>query len=1022
MQNLPRFSIKNPVTVSMIVLGVLLLGFISFSRLGTNLMPEIDNPRLFVEINAGERPPSEIEKQLVSPIEALIVRQKGVDNVASRIMAGQAQITISYTWKNDMDQAFLELQKALSPYSARNEVEELRISRFDPNADPVLQIALTDSLNNDMNQLRLLVENQLRPDLVRIEGVAEVVLAGEREMILEVQTNPNQLQAYGISLSQITNTINRYNQTVSGGNIEEKGQRYIVRGSSAINKPSDLGELVIKMVGSDANSNTVGSPVRLKDVASIQRREGKPDNMVGINGETALGLYIYKENRFNTVKMVSSVFTALEAFKDMNTGTKMQVVENQGDFIETSISEVSESALIGIFFAVLVLFLFLRNWGATLVVSIAIPLSIIATFGLMYFNDLTLNLMTLGGLALGAGMLVDNAIVVLENIFRLLEAGRSPKDAAIEGAGGVGSAIIASTITTIIVFLPVVYLQGVSGEFFKDQAWTVAFSLICSLAVALMVIPLLSTKLIGKRKRKERTYNPVFYQNILIKTLNNKGKVLLGALIITAGSYALIPYIGSTFLPQAASDQIELDISLPAGTSLERTHTTLTAMQHSIEQLIPDETLKWSYLHAGPSIAGTAQSFTKGENSGFIKLAFTKGSSVDPGQLVTHLDEMFANIPGIEIQYGQTEPALKSLVGDEKAPFVLEVRGPDMEELESIISNIQSHLSEFPSLMNINTSFEEEAPQVDIRIDRLKAGMLGLDIPNIIGQLQAALQNQQAGSMEQEGNRLNIQVASKKMTLDDLNSINITQGEQRYRLSQLADIVIEKEPKQILRENQSRVGKIYAGISPEKPFDKVVKEVEISLNKINIPPGYQVLITGDEQRRKESFSQLFFALILSIVLVYMVMASQFESLIHPFTILLTIPLAGVGTIFAFWLLGMSFNIMAFIGVVMLGGIAVNDAIILVDAINQYKREGVALRQAVLQAASDRLRPILMTSITTILALLPLALSIGRSASLRSPLAIAVIAGLFTSTLLTLVVIPSVYELLDRSGRKKRSML
>jgi HAE1 family hydrophobic/amphiphilic exporter-1 len=345
-----------------------------------------------------------------------------------------------------------------------------------------------------------------------------------------------------------------------------------------------------------------------------------------------------------------------------------------------------------------------------------------------------------------------------------------------------------------------------------------------------------------------------------------------------------------------------------------------------------------------------------------------------------------------------------------------------MEELESIISNIQSHLSEFPSLMNINTSFEEEAPQVDIRIDRLKAGMLGLDIPNIIGQLQAALQNQQAGSMEQEGNRLNIQVASKKMTLDDLNSINITQGEQRYRLSQLADIVIEKEPKQILRENQSRVGKIYAGISPEKPFDKVVKEVEISLNKINIPPGYQVLITGDEQRRKESFSQLFFALILSIVLVYMVMASQFESLIHPFTILLTIPLAGVGTIFAFWLLGMSFNIMAFIGVVMLGGIAVNDAIILVDAINQYKREGVALRQAVLQAASDRLRPILMTSITTILALLPLALSIGRSASLRSPLAIAVIAGLFTSTLLTLVVIPSVYELLDRSGRKKRSML
>ncbi|PWD97628.1 efflux RND transporter permease subunit [Marinilabilia rubra] len=1019
MRSLPRFSIKNPVTVSMIVLAVLLLGFISFSRLGTNLMPEIENPQLFVDIDAGERPPAEIEKQLVEPIEALVVRQKGVVNVQSRIMSGRGQITISYAWENDMDQAFLELQKVLSPYSTRDDVEELQISRFNPNADPVIQMALSDSLSGNLNQLRLLVENNLRPDLVRLEGVADVALAGEREQIIEVLTEPELLQAYGVTLSQVVNKINSFNQNVSGGYIEEKGQRFVVRGTSVISQASDLEELVIKMAGYDANTGNPGSPVLLRDLAGVNIIEGRPSSIVRIDGQDCLGLYVYKENRYNTVEMTGKVFGVMEDFQKNHPGIKMEVVENQGDFIETSIAEVSDSALIGIFIAVVVLFLFLRNWGATMVVSIAIPLSVVATFGLMYFNDLTLNLMTLGGLALGAGMLVDNAIIVLENIYRLLEQGKSAREAAIEGAGSVGGAILASTLTTVVVFLPIVYLQGISGEFFKDQAWTVAFSLFCSLGVALMVVPLLSTRLI-KRKQKPASESPRnhgFYQNFLEKALNRKGVVLLFALVLMGGSYMLIPLVGSSFLPEASSDELEIEVTLPPGTRLERTDKTLNAMEKSIRRLLPADALRWVYAHSGPSVTESGQSFSRGENEGFLKIAFSNFSSSLSRQTIAGLDRLFDNVPGLELHFQHTEPALKVLVRDENAPFVLEIRGADMDVLKTTTSEIAGVLSHDPDLLNVYTSFEEEAPEVDIRIDRLKAGMLGLDIPGIISQVEAVLKEQEAGSLEKGGSRTDIKVSNEKLNISDLKNLKIIDGDKKYRLNELATILVGYEPGQILRNNQMRVGKIYAGVSGEKPYDKIVDQVEEKVASMAIPPGYRVLVTGDEQRRKESFSQLMFALILSVVLVYMVMAAQFESLIHPFTILLTIPLAGVGTIITFWILGISFNVMAFIGVVMLGGIAVNDSIILVDAINQYKLAGLPLRQSVIQAAGDRLRPILMTSLTTMLALFPLALSIGRSASLRSPLAIAVIAGLFTSTILTLLVIPCVYELFDRSGRK-----
>ncbi|GAF02317.1 swarming motility protein SwrC [Saccharicrinis fermentans DSM 9555 = JCM 21142] len=656
-------------------------------------------------------------------------------------------------------------------------------------------------------------------------------------------------------------------------------------------------------------------------------------------------------------------------------------------------------------------------------VSAAIPISIIATFNLMYFNGLTLNIMTLGGLALGAGMLVDNAIIVVENIFSLLEKGRSLREAAVEGTAKVGGALVASTLTTIVVFLPIVYLHGASGELFKDQAWTVAFSLLSSLFVALLIIPILSVLLLGRRPDKIKLQHKTYprYSRFLSGMIDHRYWVILGATVLVVLSYFSISLVGSEFMPQAKTREFSIEVTLPAGAGLERTASTMHSMEEMIREGLNGH---WAhvYAHSGPQtdLSGTDKSVFEGENTGFIKIILNEDTPYSTDDFIPILNNLFSGISGLELEYIQDETALGEILGNDSAPIIVELIGDDLDVLDKLTDQVYESLINEEELYNVKSSFEEGVPEVNVVIDRYRAGIFNITASSIITQLQEFLMGKDAGSIESEGELTDITLKMPDYELKDLNNFVIENGDESYRLSELARISIGSSPKEVIRNNQNRVGRISAHMKGNIPVDKLALRIESVLSEIDMPTGYRYQIKGDEMMRRESFSSLSFALLLSVILVYMVMASQFESLIHPFTILLTIPLAGVGAIAAFLILGKSLNIMAYIGLVMLAGIAVNDSIILVDAINQLKKEGAKLKDAVITAANNRLRPIIMTSLTTILGLLPLTIGFGESSAIRSSMAIAVIGGLVTSTLLTLLVIPCVYYIFDGLFKKKNT--
>jgi HAE1 family hydrophobic/amphiphilic exporter-1 len=1034
MNKIARFAVENPVTVLMLVLGIILLGFISFGKLGTDLFPDLNTPKIYVELKAGERPPEEIEKNYVDQIESLAMRQSDVVQISSVSRVGSAVITVEYAWNKDMDEAFLDLQKELNSFSQNSDLEDFSISQYDPNASPVMVVALKNDRIGNMDELRKVAENYIRNELVRIEGIADVRLSGKEESEVVIETDRYLLESYGLTTDAIAAQINNYNRNVSGGSIVDMGTKYVVKGVSVLENMEDLEDIVVgfrqsgqNQVSSLQDQNNVATaervPVCLRDIATITFANKEPETIVTLNGERCIGLSIYKEPKYNTVNAVKSLNETLETLGKALPGYEFIKVTDQGTYINNSVSEVRDTLIIGIILAVIVLYVFLRRIGTTLVISIAIPVSIIATFNLMYFNDLTINIMTLGGLALGAGMLVDNAIVVLENITRNRESGMTLKNAVITGTGQVGGAITASTITTIVVFLPIVYLHGASGEMFRDQAWTVAFSLLSSLFVALLVIPMLVSTLFPEQKKEKvstRALQFKWYREFLGKILDKRILVILLAVLILGITILLIPKIGSEFMPKSESAEFSVELNLPEGTSLERTNSTAVKVEGMIMDLL-GEKVKIIYTQSGTDNTSTLSqaSTNRGENSASLKIILSEKYASETEDAIKLIENYLSGIPEIEVMFTREETALQSSLGTTEEPFVLEISGEDFQQLGAILQESRTVLEQNTSLYNFTTSLDEGTPEVEVAIDRFKTSYYNVSVESIINEVKSYLEGSEAGSFEKEGEMKDITIKLEKISLNQLKDLLITAGSVTVPLSELADIRTVLSPGEITRRNQSRTSYIYAMVKSDRSFDKVVEEAESLLTSVAMPPDYKMEFTGEEIKRKESMSDLTFALILSLVLVFMVLSAQFESVIQPFVIMLTIPLAGVGTILTFLLLGKPLNMMAYIGIIMLGGIAVNNAIILIDRINQLREEGMQRKEAIILAGSQRIRPILMTSLTTVLALLPLTVGIGESASLRAPMAIAVISGLVSSTLLTLIVIPCVYWVFDNLSSSVR---
>jgi len=1030
MNTIARFAVRYPVTVLMLVLGIVLLGFISFGKLGTDLFPDLNNPKIYIELTAGEKPPEEIEKNYVDQIESLAMRQSDVVQVSSSSLVGSATITVEYNWNKDMDEAFLDLQKELNSFAQNSDLEDFTISQYDPNASPVMIVGLKNDRITNMDELRKVAENYIRNELVRIEGVADVRLVGKEESEVLIETNKYLLESYDLTSDGIAAQINNYNRNVSGGSIVDMGTKYVVKGVSVLEDLEDLQNIIVGFKSASTTGTTSAQsataaaaasasarvPVYLRDVAKISYANKDPENIVTINGERCLGLSIFKEPKFNTVDAVKSLDKAFVDLGKALPGYEFIKVVDQGTYINSSIGEVKNTLLIGILLAVFVLYIFLRRIGTTLVISVAIPVSIIATFNLMYFNHLTLNIMTLGGLALGAGMLVDNAIVVIENITRNREEGMPLKEAVIVGTGQVGAAITSSTITTIVVFLPIVYLHGASSQMFRDQAWTVAFALLSSLLVAMLVIPMLVSTLFSEKRKKAYVSSSMkfgWYSHILRKIVEKRNLVILLSLILLAGTALILPQLGSEFMPKSESAQFTTELKLPEGTSIERTFSTAEMTEKIIRELL-GEKVRLIYTQAGADNTSTLNQTTalKGENTASLKVILADQYASQTENAITLVDNYLKTVPDLEVNFTREETALQTTLGTSESPFALEISGKDYTELEKILAESRVVLEKNPGLYNLTTSLDKGTPEVEVTIDRFKTSYYSVTVDNVINQIKSYLAGASAGTFEKDGELKDITIKLGDISLSQLKDLMITAGSVKVPLSELAGIKTIVSPREITRRNQSRTCYIYAMVRPDMAFDRVIKDAQVSLKSVALPVDYKMEFTGEELKRKESMSNLTFALLLSLVLVFMVLAAQFESIIQPLVIMLTIPLAGVGTVLTFFILGKTLNMMAYIGIIMLGGIAVNNAIILIDRINQLREGGLDKKEAIILAGSQRIRPILMTSLTTILALLPLTIGIGESASLRAPMALAVIGGLVSSTLLTLVVIPCVYWVFD----------
>ena len=1002
----------------MLTLAVALLGVISFDKLGTDLLPNVHTPVITVDLQVPGKAPREMEERYTRRLERDISTISGVDRVYSITRSGQAVVVAEFDWEADMDFALIDVQKRMGSYATDEDIETLDVIQEDPQALPVLRIAVSGARAADLDELLGVVDVVVKPKLEALPGVASADIEGDAEKEILVTLDPYRLEAFGQDADGVIAAITAANEDVSGGTLREAQQSYQVKGLGRLEDMEDVRDVIVGarqgVAVPEGEDVAAQVPVYVRDVGRVELAYEERETIVRLDGVECIGLALYKEADANTVQVAGAVLEALDGLARDLPDLRFVVVENQARFIEAAVGEVEAAALHGALLAVGVLLFFLRSWTATLVIGLAIPISILATFTLMFFEGLTLNIMTLGGLALGAGMLVDNAIVVIENIYRHLERGEDAPAASAKGASEVGVAIMAATLTTVSVFLPIVYLQGLTSELFKDQAWTVAFALVSSLGVAMVTVPMLTARFLRRRKGVATEARWLRFRGFLDGALERKGLVFVAVAAAVAATVYIGRGIQTEFIPREDQGLFHVDLALKEGARLEVTDRVAGRVGEIVREIGGDEVAA-VYARAGVDPARLANiGDPTGPNRATLSVALAGGERRSVPQLVEAIDRQLAEIPELEVKYQLHETALEGVMGEQAAPVQVEITGDDLDVLRTLCDELAARLEGVESVYNITTSFQGGRPELDLRLREDAVVATGLTVGTIVQALERRLSGQVIGELAKDQRSRDIRVGFERVDLRELPALRLDAPDGAIlALGDLSDPQVVAGPREILREDQRRVGRVVGYLAEGAVLGEAIAQIQQIVASMELPYGYRLELGGEERERQASFANLQFALILSVVLVYMVMASLFESLLHPFTVMLTVPLAGVGVAWAFWAAGEPLSVMAYIGIIMLGGIAVNDSIVLVDRINQLRAQLPTVREAVLQGAQDRMRPILMTTATTILALAPMVLGFGEGAGLRAPMAIAVIGGLATSTVVALVVIPVVYETIER---------
>ncbi|GJM11180.1 MAG: acriflavin resistance protein [Lysobacteraceae bacterium] len=1061
--NLIELSTRRRVTISMFCVSLVVFGLISLSDLKTNLLPDLAYPTLTVRTELTGAAPAEIEALLTKPIEEVLGVVKNVTRVRSISRTGQSDVILEFAWGTDMDAAGLDVREKLEVLQLPFEASRPLMLRFNPATDPIYRLGLyveaEDDIENRLKAVRRFADEDLKRKLEPVAGVAAVKVSGGFEEEIQVYIDQDRLAQLGLPVEEVANRLRRENVNVSGGRLEEGTHRYLVRTVNQFQAVSEVGELLIRSVD--------GRSIYLRDVATISEGHKERQAIIRMNGREAVEIAIYKEGDANTVAVADAVAERLEKVKeDLLTGMQLEVVDDQSQFIRQAINEVVTAALVGGLLAILIIYCFLKDAWPTYIIALTIPVSVIATFFLMDQWAITLNIMSLGGIALAVGLLVDNAIVVLENIARHRAMGKDAIAAAVDGTSEVSSAIIASTLTTVAVFLPLVFVQGVAGQLFRDQSLTVAFALLVSLVIALTLIPMMSSSRsrsptafadedhpeyvprtrFGRGVKSSRQFlftsligwiagifvtlfravawalhwalKPIAfvvsqlyawiegaYSRFLPAALNQRSLVLLVAAGAFAGAVVVGQRLGAELIPELAQGQTEVSVRLAPGTPLAATDQAVARLQ--------TDALAVDGVQSVYSVSGTgnridANPAEAGENAGDLLIAVRDVDS--EARVIETLRQSTSRMPGLEARFSR--PELFSF----STPLEIYVAGFDIGQLRQVSERIVNQLEQSNRFADVKSSLEEGHPELQILFDQDRAARVGTTPRAIAEQVVSKLRGDVATRYTRGDRKIDVLVRTgeeDRQSVDDVRNLIVDPGNGRpVPLSALADIVITEGPTEIRRIDQERVAVISSNLA-YGDLGAAVEEARSMLGNMSFPPRMRVRIAGQNEEMEASFRSLMFALGLAVFLVYLVMASQFESLLHPLVILFSIPLALVGAVAALYLSGSTLSVVVFIGLIMLAGIVVNNAIVLITRINQLRESGIERRDAILQAAGLRLRPIVMTTMTTVLGLAPLALGIGEGAEVRAPMAITVIGGLLVSTLLTLVVIPVMYELLDR---------
>ena len=1057
MRRLIEIATERRVTVVMLMVAVGLFGMVSLSRLNLNLLPDVSYPTVTIRTELTGAAPVEVENLLTKPIEEAVGVIRNVRLVRSVSRSGQSDVTLEFLWGTDMDVAGVEVREKLDLLVLPLEASRPLLLRFDPASEPIMRLGLLHketgnaaaSAEARLKSLRRLAEDRIKTDLEAEEGTAAVKVSGGLEDEIQIQVDQQKLSQLGIGIEEVAARIRAENVNLSGGRLEEGDQRFLVRTLNEFRSVSEFSDAIVAYVA--------GRPVYLRDIATVERGHKEREAITRVRGRESVELAIYKEGDANTVQVANRLEARLDRVRE-SLPDDMELVEiyDQSRFISSAVDNVKNAALVGGIFAIIVLYGFLRDSRSTTIVGIAIPVSVIGTFLLMYTNDVSLNIMSLGGIALAVGMLVDNSIVVLENIVRKREQGEGILEAARNGTSEVAAAVVAATLTTIAVFFPMVFISGVAGQLFRDQALTVTFALLFSLVVALTVIPMLSalgagSRYVGENEGEspgrftrlvaaivrgfgfvfvgirwlfwallwlptqffQRLYKSIaaVYPALLRWSLDHRAAVVVSAAAIFAGSMALVPRLGTELIPQLSQGEFNVDLRLPPGATLAETDRAIQAAQRATQDI---GMVALDYSVAGTGNRLDANPVDAGDNTGTLSVALAPGAGRDDENATMNaMRRELAGIPGV--QYEFSRPSLLSF----SSPLQIEIAGYDLDQLALVSQAVVSRMANDDRFADIRTTVENGNPEIQIVFDQERAAKLGLAVRDIADRVVASVRGEVATRYTWRDRKIDVLVRSvdtRQSSIDEIRQLIVNpESERPVTLEAVATVDIARGPAEIRRVAQERVAIITANVAYGDLGAAAAAAGEI-VNSMPMASGISATVSGQSEEMQESFTSMQFALALAIFLVYLVMASQFESLIHPFVILFTIPLALVGAVLALFVTGTTINIVAFIGVIMLAGIVVNNAIVLVDLINQLRARGKDRHDAIIEAGIARLRPILMTSLTTALGLLPMALGFGEGSEVRTPMAITVIGGLLVSTLLTLLVIPVVYSLLDRTRR------